>query len=216
MTTCAPAPAPADAVALASPGSISRLSRLRRTGVGPSTQRGQGLVEFALVGPLAFLLILGIIVAGIAVSNQDLLNNSVRDAARAAAVCGGSGRDGQSQLPPAGSVPAQTCSWAALDDYAKARLTQLVGGSTVTAPAGGAGCRQLPGDSALVCVYKADNSAATITGNPLNSCQRGYKIEISTTYAQPLYLPLVGIVLGSGGSSTSRTLSADAEATCEQ
>jgi len=65
-------------------------------------------------------------------------------------------------------------------------------------------------------VYKADNSAATITGNPLNSCQRGYKIEISTTYAQPLYLPLVGIVLGSGGSSTSRTLSADAEATCEQ
>lgn len=190
---------------------------------------GQGFVEFALVAPIAFLLLLGIIVASIAVANQNLLANGVRDTARAAAVCGGlAGRTLVPQpplvfhatmLPAAGAVPAQTCSWPALDTYAQARLTQLVGGSSVSAPAAPAGtsnCQTLPSGSALVCLYDGSNNRASFTGNPLDSCQRGYKIEISSQFAQPLYIPLVGIWLGSNGSSTSRTLSADVEATCEQ
>jgi TadE-like protein len=173
-------------------------------------------VELALVGPIAFLILLGIIVVGIVVANQNLLSNGVRDTARAAAVCGGSSRDGQTELPPAGSVSKKPCSWSNLDTFAKTRLGELAGGGGLSAPSGGSSCQALPSASALVCLYDSNDSAKAFTGNPLDSCQPGYKIEISSRYAQPLFLPLVGEWLGSNGSTSTRTLSADAEATCEQ
>jgi Flp pilus assembly protein TadG len=192
-------------------------------------QRGQGLVEFAIVGPIAFLLLLGIIIVGITAANQDLLTNSVRDTARVAAVCGGLATrstqgPGQTpanpvtQLPAVAAVPVNTCSWANLDAYAGARLTELIGGSTVTSPGTGglSNCENLPSGSAVVCLFNTSNAGVPISGsNPLDLCQRGYKIEISSTYAQPLFVPLVSNLLGTGGT-TSRTLSADVEATCEQ
>jgi Flp pilus assembly protein TadG len=177
---------------------------------------GQGLVEFALVGPLVLLVLLGIVVCGIAVANQNLLSNGVRDAVRAAAVCGGSGRDTKTQLPATGAVSSQPCSWSQFDTYAQSRLSQLAGGNALSAPSGGTNCMALPSNSALVCLYDNTNTAKAFTGNPLDSCQVGYKIEVSARYAQPLYLPLVGNVFGSNGSTTTRTLSADAVATCEQ
>jgi Flp pilus assembly protein TadG len=177
---------------------------------------GQGLVEFALVGPLALLVLLGIAVCGIAVANQNLLSNGVRDAVRAAAVCGGSARDAKTQLPAVGAVASLPCSWSQFDTYVQARLTQLAGGSALSAPTGGTNCLALPSNSALVCLYDNTNTAKAFSSNPLDSCQVGYKIEVSSQYAQPLYLPLVGNVLGSNGSTTTRTLSADAVATCEQ
>jgi Flp pilus assembly protein TadG len=177
---------------------------------------GQGLVEFALVGPLVLLVLLGITVCGIAVANQNLLSNGVRDAVRAAAVCGGIGRDSKTQLPAAGAVSSNPCSWSHFDTYAQSRLAQLAGGNALSAPTGGTNCLALPSNSALVCLYDNTNTAKAFTGNPLDSCQVGYKIEVSAKYAQPLYLPLVGNVLGSNGSTTTRTLSADAVATCEQ
>lgn len=189
-----------------------RCSHLRQT--------GQGMVEFAIVGPIAFLLLLGIIIVGIAAANQDLLTNGVRDTARAAAVCGGSAsRTGQSpvtQLPAAGSVPVQTCSWANLDTYAKTRLPQLIGGSSVTPTTSlNTNCATLA-NAALACLFNASDIGVSVSGsNPLDLCQRGYKIEISTQYAQPLFVPIVSNLFGSNGTS-SRTLSADAEATCEQ
>jgi Flp pilus assembly protein TadG len=178
--------------------------------------RGQGLVEFALIGPIAFLVLLGIVVSGIVVANQNLLSNGVRDGVRAAAVCGGTGRDSKTQLPAAGAVVSQPCSWSNFDTYLQARLTQLAGGNALSAPAGGSNCMALPSNSALVCLYDNTDTAKVFTGNPLDSCQFGYKIEVSTRYAQPLYLPLVGNVLGNNGSTTTRSLTADAEATCEQ
>jgi Flp pilus assembly protein TadG len=192
-------------------------------------QRGQGLVEFAIVGPIAFLLLLGIIIVGITGANQDLLTNSVRDTARVAAVCGGLATrstqgPGQTpanpvtQLPAVAALPVNTCSWANLNTWAGARLTQLIGGSTVTSPSasGHSNCANLANSDALVCLFDASNTAVPVTAsNPLDLCQRGYKIEISSQYAQPLYVPLVSNLLGTGGT-TSRTLSADAEATCEQ
>jgi Flp pilus assembly protein TadG len=177
---------------------------------------GQGIVEFALVGPIVLLVLLGIAVCGIAVANQNLLSNGVRDAVRAAAVCGGSGRDAKTRLPAAGAVASQPCSWSQFDAYAQARLTQLAGGNALSAPTGGTNCMTLPSHSGLVCLYDSTNTAKTFTGNPLDGCQQGYKIELSAKYAQPLYLPLVGNVLGNNGSTSTRTLSADAVATCEQ
>ena len=174
------------------------------------------MIEFALVAPLMLLVFFGIIVTGIAVANQSLLSNGVRDTARAAAICGSALRDNRTQLPTTGSQGIQACSWDALDAYTTARLSQTVGRGALTAPAGGSNCQALPGGAALVCVFDASDTAVAITGNPLDTCVEGYKIEISSRYAQQLFLPLVGNYLGSNGSTTSRTLSADAEAVCEQ
>jgi hypothetical protein len=49
-------------------------------------RRGQALVEFALVAPLLFLLIGGIITVGIGVFYQQQLTNAAREAARYAAI----------------------------------------------------------------------------------------------------------------------------------
>ena len=50
--------------------------------------RGQALVEFALVAPLLFVLILGVIEAGRFIFFQELLNNATREGARYAIVHG--------------------------------------------------------------------------------------------------------------------------------
>jgi TadE-like protein len=52
----------------------------------PSAPRGQSLVEFALIAPLLFLLVTGIITLGIAVFYQQQLTNAAREAARYAAI----------------------------------------------------------------------------------------------------------------------------------
>lgn len=54
--------------------------------------RGQALVEFALVAPLFFMLVLGIIVLGFGVFQQQQITNAAREAARYAAVHSASAR----------------------------------------------------------------------------------------------------------------------------
>jgi Flp pilus assembly protein TadG len=178
------------------------------------------MVEFALVSPLAFLILLGIVITGITVSNQIALSNAVRDVARAAAVCGGNTgpRDPNTQLPSTNGQAAQTCTWANLQTYITARLGSLTGQGAVSPPTGSfaanTNCSAIA--SAEVCLYKSDGTAVSVSSsNPLDLCQRGYKVEVSSQYAQPLFVPLVGRWLGSNGSST-RNLTADAQATCEQ
>lgn len=183
-------------------------------------QPGQAMVEFAFVAPMFFLLALGIVVVGVVAANQNLLSNGVREVARSAAICGGSSRPATTQLPAAGSVSAQTCSWAHLDTYAVAQLSQIAGNSThsaPTAPVGSHNCQALPSGSALLCLYdNTDAAVSAIAVNPLDDCQVGYKIDVSSQYLQPLFLPLVGNFIGNNGSTSNRTLTADAEATCEQ
>jgi hypothetical protein len=77
-------------------------------------------------------------------------------------------------------------------------------------------CQALPSNTALVCVYDGTDSAVTINGNPLDTCKLGYKIEIASQFSQQLFLPLIGNYLGNNGSTDTRLLTADAEATCEQ
>jgi Flp pilus assembly protein TadG len=179
------------------------------------------MVEFALVAPLAFLILLGIVITGVAVSNQIALSNGVRDAVRAAAVCGGNTgpRDSTTQLPSSNGQAAQTCSWAALQTYISARLNSLAGAGALGPPTGSfssnSNCAAV--SAAEVCLYKSDGTAIDVTSsNPLDLCQKGYKIEVASQYGQALFVPLVGHFLGSNGSSSTRNLTADAQATCEQ
>lgn len=190
--------------------------RTRRAG-----RHGVAMVEFALVAPIAFLILLGIVITGIAVSNQIALSNGVRDAVRAAAVCGGNigPRDLNTQLPSTNGQAAQTCSWANFQTYISARLSKLAGAGTVSPPtgsfAGNTNCAAVA--AAEVCLYKSDGTAVALSSsNPLDLCQKGYKIEVSSQYGQPLFIPLVGRFLGSNGSTSTRNLTADAQATCEQ
>src|SRR4029078_12363616 len=59
--------------------------RRRRPTGGPAYQRGQGLVEFALIVPALFLILGAIIQFGIWFWDQNTLNQLVRDARRSAA-----------------------------------------------------------------------------------------------------------------------------------
>jgi Flp pilus assembly protein TadG len=153
-------------------------------------QSGVSAVEFALVAPLAMLLLVSLVVGGLAISNQVGLTNAVRDGVRAAAVCG-SNPTGTTQLPD-----GTACS----DSNLAAYLARLASANRSGAAA------------PTVTVYDASHVAQ---GNLASLCQKGWSVEVSASYAQPLYLPLVGHWLGDAGGST-RTLTARAEATCEQ
>jgi len=156
------------------------------------------MVEFALLAPVALLLIFGLIVIGLIVVNEVGLSNATRDIARAAGVCGGSGRDPNTRLPDTGFP---VCSQANLQTYINNRLKQLVGGD---------------GSSVTIKVYKSTDRTKSNDLLTIDNCDRGGTIEISATFQQPLFLPLVGHWLATSPSTTDRTLNADASATCEQ
>lgn len=159
-----------------------------------AAQAGVSLVEFALVAPLLFVLVLGLVVGGIVVTNQVQLTNAVRDGARAAGVCG-SDTSGATKLPPYSSNPAdEVCSAANVVKYTRSRLQAV---------------------PATVNLSVSVFVNGTFAGNSLSSCQPGATVEVQGSFPQPLYLPLIGVLLGDNGSNV-RTIRADAEATCEQ
>jgi hypothetical protein len=158
------------------------------------------MVEFALMAPMLFLLLMGIIVAAIVVTNMVQLQNTVRDAARAAAVCGGPSRPTGSDAP---TLPGGlSCTSLNLPTFFNTHLSAIPAGAV----------------QPYLCV---EINGASCTGvlatseNVFDQCDQGQTIEVQASYAQPLYLPLVGTFFGSGGSN-SRTLSASATAVCEQ
>ncbi len=159
------------------------------------------MVEFALVFPVAALLIFGIVILGVTVSNQLVLNTAVRNGARAAAICGSgtvatssdvvtSGTDMTPTLPD-----GQWCTDGDVTAYINHQLSTVSGSLT-----GG------------IEVY---DSSGTPSGSSVGSCSAGYTLEVTTEYSQPLYLPLVGYVLGNGATDT-RSITATGEATCER
>jgi Flp pilus assembly protein TadG len=165
---------------------------VRRLGHG---QRGVTAVEFALVAPLAFLLLLGILVTGLVVTDEVALTNAVRSGARAAAVCGSD--PGGSTVLPDGQTPCTSATGvdAGVDSYVTGLLRSVQAG--VSAP--------------TFSVVAPDGT----TYSSLADCRKGYRVVVSASFAQPLYVPMLGHLLGDGGSNT-RTLNAMAEATCEQ
>src|ERR687889_627151 len=61
------------------------LTRLKLRGIRRRPPSGQALVEFALVAPIFFLLVFGVIQIGLVMAAQNGLVDSVREAARRAA-----------------------------------------------------------------------------------------------------------------------------------
>jgi Flp pilus assembly protein TadG len=157
--------------------------------------RGVTAVEFALVAPLAFLLLMGVIVTGIVVTDQVALTNAVRSGARAAAVCG-SDPTGTTQLPDGTLCTGSSGLDASVSSYISNLVHQIQG----SVPAPTVTVSPLPGG---------------VTQSSLAYCVKGSMVTVQVSYAQPLYVPFLGRLLGDSGGNT-RTINAKAEATCEQ
>jgi Flp pilus assembly protein TadG len=172
------------------------------------------MVEFALIGPLAFLILLGIVVLAVVLLHEIQLTQGVRNSARAAALCGtATGSTTLTATLPDGT----SCTGANLLTYANGQVTAVDSGlsnqATVTVYCDG---------SVSGCANGATPTGGTGTGSAsalataTATCQSGYTIEVSISYYQPLFLPLVGNVFGSGGGpSNTRQIVATGEATCE-
>ncbi len=83
-----------------------------------SRSRGTSAVEFALVGPTAFLLLIGAVVLGIVVTHEVQLTQAVRDSARAAAICGSSTDTTTPSTLPDGTL----CTTPNITAYINARV----------------------------------------------------------------------------------------------
>jgi Flp pilus assembly protein TadG len=160
-------------------------------------QRGVTMVEFALMAPLAVVLLVGTVIGGIFSMNYVQLTNAVRDGVRAAAVCGGSGRNNQSQIPSS-QIPTLPDGTACNDTNLKAFIRNRF--------------QAIPGNQATLNVTLPTGGA----GDHMSQCQYRKTIEIKATYDQPLYMPLVSRFLSNNGSGSTYTITAQAEATCEQ
>jgi Flp pilus assembly protein TadG len=165
------------------------------------------MVEFALLAPLFLLLLFGVVVAGVMINAQIQLSNAVRDGVRAAAVCGDSFYN--TAYGPGATVPAlqlpngQDCSDANVSAYVSSLISRIPGGGKMTS-------------GPNLTVYNLTNTQVVPPAGEttMQVCQAGYKIEVSVKYAQPMFLPLISTIFADKGT-TSRTLEADAQTTCE-
>jgi Flp pilus assembly protein TadG len=168
------------------------------------------MVEFAVVAPIGFLLLLGIAILALVEMDSVQLSNLTRDSARAGAICGSSARAAGGQLPD-----GSTCTYAHLQTYVSNRLKALPSGSASKPPTGsfGSNC-DTTATNAIVCVWTAAHVAVSISGsNPLDACAKGDTLEVVTQYNAQLYLPLINKFFG---GSTTKSLQSDATGTCEQ
>ena len=79
---------------------LGRRSRHTGTGSGPRTERGQGLVEFALVLPVFMILLLGLVEFGFIFAHHQGLEYASREGARTASALA-NGQNGQNGIPVA-------------------------------------------------------------------------------------------------------------------
>jgi len=167
-----------------------------RPRLGDDERRGIALVEFALVAPIGFVLLLGIFVLGIVITNYIQLTNVARDGARIAAICGS---DPGAKMPDGSGA----CSDSAIAAYITSHL--------VTVPTGAVSPQIYVCTPAQAAAGTCTSSGARGIGN----CQGGRIVEVDMYYDQPLYLPLVSNFFATNSDGTRR-LSASAQATCEQ
>jgi Flp pilus assembly protein TadG len=154
------------------------------------------MIEFALLAPLGFLLLISIVIVGITATNYVQLTNEARDGARVIAICGS---DPNAVLQDGSG---RSCN-GFISSYITSRLVALPAGSVqpqISVNSGG-----------LTCTI-VDSS-----GNVFQACHcsPGAIVTVTMSYSQPLYLPLVSNLLESNPNGTI-LLSASAQATCEQ
>lgn len=153
------------------------------------------MAEFALIAPVAFLLLMSIIVVAIVVTNFIQVTNVARQGARVAAICA-SEPQATAQIPNGSS---QTCSLTNLQTYMEQQLTAVPANSV----------------SPTIQVCNSISSGCSTLPNIYQGvCNTGQLIQVQMTYPQPLYLPLVSNVFETSPNGT-RKLEAQAEAACE-
>jgi hypothetical protein len=153
-------------------------------------ERGQSMIEFALLAPAFFFVVLALVILGIVVLNQVELSNGLRDGARAGGICGSQlfNTSTTTQLPN-----GTLCTVPHLVTYVQSRISTI------------------PGVTPVVSVDFSGGSSTSAT-----TCSPGQKIKLTASYQQPLWVPLIGNFLGDTGNTGYRTVFANAEATCEQ
>lgn len=159
------------------PATRSR-TRVRR-GTGRGLERGQGLVEFALVAPILFLVLFAVIQLGILFGTLVGMSNAARETARYA-----------STVVTATGTTAATNKTTILDSELPKRMRQyLIGYSSADLVSSGT-----PTTDAWYCYYP----------NP-NGTTYGVRVVVQVQYKQVLLLPLVGAILdGFDGAKDGR------------
>lgn len=151
------------------------------SGLGRRRQRGQSLVEFALVAPVFFLLVFSVIQFGIIFGAQNNLVNSARDAARKAATY----RVNEESFD-ASTWPA-IC--AAIEQTLRDDVSDYPG---------------MDGDSVLLTPIIA------YEWQQQTSADWFLVAHVSVSYAHPLYVPLVSFFLDSSDGTVDERLTLSA------
>jgi hypothetical protein len=141
--------------------------------------RGQALVEFALVAPLLFVLLFGIIEGGRLLLYYHSLNNAVREGTRYAIVHGSNALYGPTSGPPDGADPYGDNVKQAVADAAFG----LVGVGELGFPAI-EGC-----NSAYGVTNPCYRAGRSINGDDSN--KRGSDVTLFVTFTYSPILPLI-------------------------
>lgn len=150
---------------------------------------GQALAEFALIAPILFLLLFGVLQLGLLFGGQNGLVNGVREAARRAATY----RVNDASLSDA-SIRAAVCS--AVQAELDAQLAKAL-------PA----FDPVRLSSTVDYQWESNPGPAPTGANPANYF---LYIQVSAQYDHPLYVPLIGIFFDGldGNNDGALTLSA--------
>lgn len=166
------------------------------------------MVEFALIAPLFFLISIGLLVTGVVVTHQIQLTNSARDAARALAVCG-------SYTTPNLTLPdATSCNQGDESTYVTNLIHQVNPSATVTSVS----VVTIDSSGNVTPVPPGGTNDSSLCASPQSTTLQNLPtryVQVQAQYSQPLFLPLIGKVLGTNGTN-NRTLTATAVAECEQ
>lgn len=128
-------------------------------------QRGQGMVEFALVAPVFFLFLALVIQGALYINAQATIDNATREGVRAATVCGSGGTGATAQSCHAAALAAVRANLGILD----------------------------PGAPLSVRICAADTSTGANCSAPYQAASYGTVVEVDSTYTYRYYLdPLFG------------------------
>jgi Flp pilus assembly protein TadG len=151
-------------------------------------EEGQGLVEFALVLPPLFLLLLGIVQFGFIFNTYITVASAAREAARS-----GSIYVYDQSLPG----PAAANNDTARNDEIRTQLRASLNGLAKTAPNFANGTTWTSSTSGGITTFV--DGDLTITYDPgsvtANDPRQGYRVTVRATYHQDLIIPMISELL---------------------
>jgi hypothetical protein len=152
---------------------------------GKDEPRGQALVEFALVAPLLFIMLIAIIEAGIFVLNMETLNNATREGARFAIVHGADVR-GDCPTGPMPQDRSYPVGCAEDDEGTAVKATVRSAAVGLTSP----------GVLSVPTPVWTDGASAVLPSGPAESTGDNGRGEFVTVYADYSYKPIIAQVFG--------------------